>query len=261
MQNRLLVLRHVLTAYAGWFLLSRAPVAHAQSPTPAAPAKAIKYGRLLNVRTGCVLPNGGVLVRGRTILQAGANVAIPVGAVVVDLGNALVLPGLIDAHPHLLQNYQPELGDDNNMLVTVATRSPARRVLLGAATGREDLEAGITTVRDLGNSGVNDDVALRGAINQGDVVGPRIVASTRALAAGGQFGRLTPEGQALLAQEYVAISGVEEAFAIANLPDAYRPEVAGDNRAIDRGVRVALTVGGAENRRAFWFAANRTNNG
>ena len=137
--------------------------------------------------------------------------AIPAGAEVVDLGNALVLPGLIDAHTHLLQNYQPELGgDDNNMLVTVATMSTARRVLLGAAMGREDLEAGITTVRDLGNSGVNGDVALRDAINKGEVVGPRIVASTRALsAAGGQFGHLTPEAQALVAQEYVAISGVE----------------------------------------------------
>lgn len=213
MQKRLLVLRHVLTAYAGLFLLSRAPAARAQSPTPAAPVRAIKCGRLLDVRTGRVIPNGVVLVQGRTILQAGANVAIPAGAEVVDLGNALVLPGLIDAHTHLLQNYRPELGgDDNNMLVTVATMSTARRVLLGAAMGREDLEAGITTVRDLGNSGVNGDVALRDAINKGEVVGPRIVASTRALsAAGGQFGHLTPEAQALVAQEYVAISGVEEA--------------------------------------------------
>ena len=102
MQKRLLVLRHVLTAYAGLFLLSRAPAARAQSPTPAAPVRAIKCGRLLDVRTGRVIPNGVVLVQGRTILQAGANVAIPAGAEVVDLGNALVLPGLIDAHTHLL---------------------------------------------------------------------------------------------------------------------------------------------------------------
>ncbi|MBD2766282.1 amidohydrolase family protein [Hymenobacter sp. BT664] len=202
MQKRLLVLRHVLTAYAGLFLLSRAPVAHAQSPTPATSVQAIKCGRLLDVRTGRALPNGVVLVRGRTILQA--------GAAVVDLSNALVLPGLIDAHPHLRQNYQTELGDDSR-LVTVASMSTARRVLLGAAMSREDLEASITTMRDLGNSGVNGDVALREAINQGDVVGARMVASTRALAAGGQFGHLTPEAPALVAQEYVAISGVEEA--------------------------------------------------
>ncbi|GAC1373116.1 MAG: amidohydrolase family protein [Hymenobacter sp.] len=174
--------------------------------------QAIKCGRLLDVRTGRVVAQGVVLVQGATILNAGANLPIPPGADVLDLGNALVLLGLIDAHTHLLQNYKPGLGDDANMLLTVATLGTARRALLGAAMGREDLEAGITTVRDLGNSGLNGDVALRDAINQGQVVGPRLVASTRALsAAGGQFGQLTPEAQALVAQEYVAVSGVEEA--------------------------------------------------
>jgi len=213
MQKPLLILKRALTAYAGLFLLSQAPGAHAQSPTPAAPVRAIKCGRLLDVRTGRVVANGVVLVQGKTIVQAGAGVAIPPGAEVLDLGNALVLPGLIDAHTHLLTNNNFALGgDDNNIVLNVATMSTARRALLGAAMGREDLEAGITTVRDLGNSGLNGDVALRDAINQGEVVGPRIVASTRALsAAGGQFGQLTPEAQALVAQEYVAISGVEEA--------------------------------------------------
>ena len=195
----------VFTLCAGLLLLSQSPKARAQSLAPA-PIRAIRCARLLDVRTGRVLPNGVVLVQGRAILQAGANVAIPTGADVIDLGNAFVLPGLIDAHTHLLQNYQPALGgDETNMLVTVATLSTARRALLGVAMGREDLEAGITTVRDLGNSGRNGDVALRDAIAQGQVVGPRIVASTRALSgAGGQ-------AQALVAQEYVAVSGVEEA--------------------------------------------------
>jgi imidazolonepropionase-like amidohydrolase len=99
-----------------------------------------------------------------------------------------------------------------NMLQTVAQLGTTRRVLLGVAMAREDLEAGFTTVRDLGNSGVNGDVALREAIQAGWVIGPRIVASTRALAApGGQFGGLTPEAQELIEQEYAAISGVEEA--------------------------------------------------
>ncbi|OON69448.1 metal-dependent hydrolase family protein [Hymenobacter sp. CRA2] len=211
MRKLLFSLKRVLPGCVGLLLLSQVPAAHAQS-SAAAPVRAIKCGRLLDVRTGRVLPNGVVLVQGRTILQAGTNVAIPAGAETIDLGNALVLPGLIDAHTHLLQNYQPELGgDEANMLVTVASMNTARRALLGAAMGREDLEAGFTTVRDLGNSGLNGDVALRDAINQGQVVGPRIVASTRALSpVGGQFGRLTPEAQALVAQEYVAVSGVEE---------------------------------------------------
>jgi len=187
-------------------------LAVAQAPSTQ-PLTAVKCGRLLDVRTGKVLPNAVVLVQGGRIQKVGTNLAIPADAQVIDLGNALVLPGLIDSHTHLLQNYDPNLGgDDPNMLLTVTQLGTTRRALLGAAMGREDLEAGITTVRDLGNSGINGDVALRDAIRAGWVVGPRMVVSTRALAAaGGQFGHITAEAQQLVAQEYVTISGVEEA--------------------------------------------------
>ena len=98
------------------------------------------------------------------------------------------------------------------MLLTVAQMSPAERALLGAKMGREDLEAGITTVRDVGNSGIDGDVALRRAISHGWVSGPRIVACTRALAAaGGQFGNLQHDAQALVQQEYVEIATVDDA--------------------------------------------------
>jgi imidazolonepropionase-like amidohydrolase len=187
------------------------PAAAQNRPDP--PLSAIKCGRLLDVKSGKVITNAVVLVKGSTILKVGAGLAIPADAKVIDLGNALVLPGLIDAHTHLLQNYDPALGgDDPNMVLTVTQLGTTRRALLGAAMGRETLEAGITTVRDVGNSGLNGDVALRDAIRDGWVVGPRIVASTRALsAAGGQFGSVTAEAQHLIGQEYVAISGVEDA--------------------------------------------------
>jgi imidazolonepropionase-like amidohydrolase len=98
------------------------------------------------------------------------------------------------------------------MILTVTKLGTTKRALLGVAMGREVLEAGITTVRDLGNSGVGGDVALRDAIQAGWVVGPRIIASTRALApAGGQFGRLSGEAQGIIAQEYLTFSGEEEA--------------------------------------------------
>ncbi len=98
------------------------------------------------------------------------------------------------------------------MILTVTQMGTAKRALLGAAMAREELEAGITTVRDLGNSGLNGDVALRDAIRAGWVTGPRIIASTRALsAAGGQFGSISTETQKIIEQEYVVISGVEEA--------------------------------------------------
>jgi imidazolonepropionase-like amidohydrolase len=184
------------------------------APAPAPQTTfAVRAARLLDPKSGVIVRNAVVIVQGDTISAAGDGVAIPSGVRVMDLGDACLLPGLIDAHTHLLQNYEGRLGgDDPNMALTIATMSAARRALLGAAMGREDLEAGITTVRDLGNSGWNGDVALRDAINAGWVVGPRILASTRALAAaGGQFGGLAPEAQSLIQQEYVVISGVEEA--------------------------------------------------
>jgi imidazolonepropionase-like amidohydrolase len=179
----------------------------AQQPT------VLRAARMVDVRRGTVVPNAVVVVQGDRISAAGAGVAIPAGAAVIELGDATLLPGLIDSHTHLLQNYDKRIGgDDPNMILTVATMSAAKRALLGAKMGREDLEAGITTVRDVGNSGHNGDVALRDAINAGWVTGPRILASTRALsAAGGQFGPLQESAQKLVEQEYVAVSGVEEA--------------------------------------------------
>src|SRR5262249_41658559 len=101
---------------------------------------------------------------------------------------------------------------DVEILRVIATQSTAERALLGVKLAREDLEAGITTVRDVGNSGVGGDVALRRAIERGWGPGPRMVTSTRALAAqGGQLGALTPAAQALIEQEYVTIRGPESA--------------------------------------------------
>ncbi len=174
---------------------------------------AIKAGRLIDVKAGAVLENQTIIIENERIKSVGANLPIPAGAQVIDLSRSTVLPGMIDSHTHLLQNYDGALGgDDNNMILTVTQMSAAKRALLGAAMGREDLESGITTVRDLGNSGLNGDVALRDAINSGWVVGPRMMVSTRALsAAGGQFGEVQSGTQKIIEQEYVVISGVEEA--------------------------------------------------
>jgi len=171
--------------------------AQATPGVAAPPTTVLRAARMVDPKSGTTMENPVVVIRAGRIVSVGSSAAIPSGARVTDLGNVTLLPGLIDAHTHLLQNYRGALGgDDPNMLMTVATMSTAKRALLGAKMGREDLEAGITTVRDVGNSGFGGDVALRDAINAGWVTGPRIRASTRALsAAGGQFGPLQPETQ------------------------------------------------------------------
>jgi len=175
---------------------------------------AIRAARLIDGKSDSAVQDAVVLVAGEKISAVGSGLAIPAKATVIDLGDSTLLPGLIDAHTHLLSQMDgSNLSlQDVEMLRIVATQSTAERALLGAKLGREDLEAGITTVRDVGNSGVNGDVALRRAIERGWVIGPRMVTSTRALAAqGGQFGPLTPAAQPLIEQEYVTIHGPESA--------------------------------------------------
>jgi len=206
--------RRLKTAVVLFLLLSTPGIA--QTPQPEShPLVVIRAAKLLDVKNGKEVLNPVVIIDGARIKEVGPGIPIPAGAQVqvIDLGKATLMPGLVDAHTHLLQNYDFAYGgDDNNMVLTVAQMSPAERALLGAKMGREDLEAGITTVRDVGNSGINGDVALRDAINKGWVSGPHIVASTRALSApGGQFGNLQHDAQALVEQEYVAIATVDEA--------------------------------------------------
>lgn len=197
--------------FLGLFAVCAHPTTgHAQDARPA--IIAVRAAGLVDVKNGTLITNAVVIVEGDRITAVGSTLPIPVGAHIIDLGPLTLVPGLIDAHTHLLMNYTGGVGgDDVNMLLTVAQLGTARRVLLGAAMAREDLQAGITSVRDVGNSGWNGDVALKDAIEAGWVQGPRIQPSTRALAAaGGQFGRLAAEAQRLIEQEYVVVSGVEE---------------------------------------------------
>lgn len=174
---------------------------------------AVKAARMLDVKNGNVIKNPVVMIENGRIFEVGEGLSIPEGAEVIDLGTSILLPGLIDTHTHLLSIFKPEFGgDDPNIILTVAQVSTAKRSLLGSAMGRQMLDSGFTTVRDLGNAGMNGDVALRDSIREGWVIGPRMIVATRALSVtGGQFGPISNESQKMIDQEYVIVNGVEEA--------------------------------------------------
>jgi imidazolonepropionase-like amidohydrolase len=133
----------------------------------------IHAGHLLDVKSGQTLANQTIVIQGDKIARvAGSNAQVPDGAMVIDLPNATVLPGLIDAHTHL--TFNPHFGYE-----TLGISVP-REALIGARNAKVTLEAGFTTVRNVGATGYAD-VALRDAINAGDVPGPRMLVSGPAL--------------------------------------------------------------------------------
>ncbi len=199
--------------------LAEAPKPAAAPTPPPAPSTLLLADHLFDAMAGVLRDHQAVLVGpdGKIAAVGAADtVKTPANARRIQFPpGATLLPGLIDAHTHLLMDFDRNLGgDDPNTLLNVAQASTAKRALLGVRNGREDLLAGITTVRDLGNSGLNGDVALKGAIEAGWVQGPRIMASTRALAPiGGQFPRMIPQAQPLIEQEYVTVTGADAARA------------------------------------------------
>jgi imidazolonepropionase-like amidohydrolase len=156
---------------------------------------AVRSQRMLDVKSGSYVSNAVVLIEGGKITDAGSGLAIPPGTAVVDLGTATLLPGLIDAHTHLMARVA-EGPQNDNYILQLAKESEAYRALEGAVDARLTLQAGFTTVRDVESEGSGyADVALRTAIDRGLMEGPRMQVATRAIAAtGGYFPeRLSPD--------------------------------------------------------------------
>ena len=135
----------------------------------------LRAARWLDVGAGRVAGPAEVLVVGEKIVEVGEHVARPAGAVVVELGDVTLMPGMIDAHVHLFLHVGAE------DLQTVQESVP-QRVLIAADAARTDLLAGFTAERDMGSEGAGcADVAVRNAINSGLIVGPRMRVSCNAI--------------------------------------------------------------------------------
>jgi imidazolonepropionase-like amidohydrolase len=143
-------------------------------PAPSAPI-VLHAARLLDVKTGRIVKPGEILVQGERIVEVGSSVKRPAGAEVIDLGDRTLLPGLIDAHIHLFLH--PGAED----LQTVQESVP-QRTITATLAARDDLMAGFTAERDMGTEGAGSaDTAVRDAINEGRIPGPRLRISGNAI--------------------------------------------------------------------------------
>lgn len=190
-------------------LLLPTPLVAQDAPPPE--TTVLRVDRFFDPRSGEWVEDQDLLVRGRRIEAIGTDLAAPPGARVVDLRGLWVVPGLIDLHAHLLYAEDPGLGITGQNLLDAGTVHPGLRVLEGARRAREYLDAGFTSVRDLGNSGRYGDVALRRAIGR-LVDGAAVYPSGPGLATyGAQFPGLEPSAVEVAEREYRIVRGAADA--------------------------------------------------
>jgi imidazolonepropionase-like amidohydrolase len=161
----------------------------ARAAEPANSVIALKAARLFDGKSKALITNGVVLVQGTTITDAGSNLPIPSGAQVIDLGDATLSPGFMDAHTHVTFDFT---GNFNERRLKLMELNVSELAFMAIPNARATVEAGFTTVRDLGSryGGSRDfvDVSLRNAIANGIFVGPRMLVATYGIGAtGGHF--------------------------------------------------------------------------
>ena len=171
---------YILKSFLALLVLTVSSFAQATKPV------AIRAGRLFDPGSGRLLTDQVVIIRGERIVEVGpaGGVAIPSGAELIDLRQATVLPGMIDAHTHLFLTGESGGRYDEQLL----KESWQYRTIEAVVNAKKDLEAGFTTLRDLETEGaMYSDVDVRNAINRGLVPGPRLQVVTRALSTTGGY--------------------------------------------------------------------------
>ena len=149
----------------------------------------LKAERMFDGKSKALVQNGVVIVHENAIVDVGSNLPTPSGAQVIDLGDATLAPGFMDAHTHLTLDYS---GDYNVRRLHELDLNVSEQAIRATIFARATVEAGFTTVRDLGSRVVGSrefvDVALRNSINKGVIVGPRMLVATKGIGAtGGHF--------------------------------------------------------------------------
>ena len=186
----------LLCFLAVWLAADVAMPARSQETKPT-PVTALKAAWLFDGKSDTLVRNGTVLVQGTKITAAGAGVSIPTRAVVIDLGDATLSPGFIDAHTHLTGEHSD---DWKQSFIDEFRRELAERAIASTVNARKVLEAGFTTVRDVGSEDLID-VSLRNAIARGLVPGLRMLVAVYSLGARGGHADITGLRHDLLIQQ------------------------------------------------------------
>jgi len=181
----------------------------------------LKAARLFDGKSKTLAQNGVVIVQGNKIVDAGSNLPAPTDAQVIDLGDATLSPGFMDGHTHLTLDFS---GNYNERRLKEVDLNVSEQAILATRYARATVEAGFTTVRDLGSRFVGSkefvDVALRNSINKGVIVGPRMLVATYGIGAtGGHFDPTSGFRDMLFGHEPDFSQG------IADGPDAIRKAV------------------------------------
>lgn len=203
-----------LTLAAAAALLAACLPAVAAAQRAPQPVTLVRAGDLFDSEAGRMVGPRDILIRGARVAEIGQGLAAPEGATVIDLSRCSVLPGLIDAHTHLLLEQREREGLSEVAARDQSAQGDVHRVLTGARRARDYLDAGFTAVRDLGNSGGYLDLMLERGVNDGLVQGPRIYGSGPGLApAGGQLEPMPSDPHHLVDAEYRIITSPDDARA------------------------------------------------
>jgi imidazolonepropionase-like amidohydrolase len=161
----------------------------AQGSAPAPAVTVIRAGTLIDVTSGSARRDQIVVIRGSRVESVGgAGTAIPAGARVIDLSGATVLPGLIDAHTHVLVDLASASEASNEYESMLLKENPAHKVARATVSVRRALEQGFTTIRDLDTEGAGyADVGIQRAVDEGLIPGPHMQVATRAISVTGGY--------------------------------------------------------------------------